>query len=85
MKHVSILVPKGAIMGSIEGPYKLLTEVNDLAVSMGRQPLFSVHLVGIEKQTPLSNGLFTVTTEWTVYNMDKTDLVIVPASLLRVN
>lgn len=79
MKHVSILVPKGAIMGSIEGPHKLLSEVNELAVSMGKQPLFQVQLVGIEKQTPLSGGLFSVCTDWTVHNLDNTDLVIIPA------
>jgi len=79
MKNVSILVPKGAIMGSIEGPHKLFTEVNDLAASMGRPPLFNVQLVGISRETPLNNGLFTVTTEWTVDNVKKTDLVIIPA------
>ncbi len=79
MKNVSILVPKGAIMGSIEGPHKLFTEVNDLAASMGRPPLFTVQLVGISRETPLNNGLFTVTTEWTVDNVKKTDLVIIPA------
>lgn len=66
-------------MGSIEGPYKLFTEVNDLAASMGRPPLFKVHLVGIDKQTPLSNGLFRVCTDWTIGDIDKTDLVIIPA------
>ncbi|HEX2846547.1 MAG TPA: helix-turn-helix domain-containing protein [Chitinophagaceae bacterium] len=79
MKHVSILVPRGAIMGSIEGPHKLFTEVNELAVSMGKQPLFKVHLVGIDQHTPLSSGLFTVSTEWTIDNTKKTDLVIIPA------
>ncbi|MBO9659520.1 MAG: helix-turn-helix domain-containing protein [Chitinophagaceae bacterium] len=79
MKNVSILVPKGAIMGSIEGPHKLFTEVNDLAASMGRPPLFNVQLVGISRETPLNNGLFTVTTEWTINNVKKADLVIIPA------
>jgi transcriptional regulator GlxA family with amidase domain len=79
MKNVSILVPKGAIMGSIEGPHKLFTEVNDLAASMGKPALFRVNLVGIDKQTPLSGGLFTVTTEWTVDNTEHTDLIIIPA------
>lgn len=66
-------------MGSIEGPHKLFTEVNDLAASMGRPALFNVQLVGISRETPLNNGLFTVTTEWTVDNVKKTDLVIIPA------
>jgi transcriptional regulator GlxA family with amidase domain len=79
MKNVSILAPQGAIMGSIEGPHKLFTEVNDLAASMGRPPLFNVQLVGINRQTLLNNGLYTVTTEWTIKNVVKTDLVIIPA------
>lgn len=79
MKLVSILVPRGAIMGSIEGPHKLFTEVNDLAASMGNPPVFELRLVGIDHETPLNNGLFTVTTGWTIYNTPKTDLVIIPA------
>lgn len=79
MKHLSILVPEGAILGAIEGPHKLFTEVNDLLVNMGRDPLFKVQLVGLSAATRLSKGLFTVHPELTVKDHFKTDLVVIPA------
>ena len=63
MKNVSILVPKGAILGSIEGPRQLLTGVNSYMASMGKQPLFNIELVGLSKETPLIRGMYTVRTE----------------------
>jgi transcriptional regulator GlxA family with amidase domain len=79
MKHLSILVPEGAMLGAIEGPLKLFTEVNGLLVNMGREPLFNVQLVGLTHETKLNNGLFTVHPELTVKDKVKTDLVVVPA------
>jgi transcriptional regulator GlxA family with amidase domain len=79
MKHLSILVPEGAILGAIEGPLKLFTEVNGLLASMGREPLFQVQLVGLTKETKLNDGLFTVHPELTVRDAVKTDLVVIPA------
>ena len=79
MKHLSILVPEGAILGAIEGPHKLFTEVNDLLVNMGREPLFHVQLVGLSRETRLSKGLFTVHPDVTVKDISKTDLIIIPA------
>ncbi len=79
MKHLSILVPEGAMLGAVEGPLKLFTEVNGLLASLGREPLFNVQLVGLTHETKLNNGLFTVHPELTVKDKVKTDLIIVPA------
>ena len=79
MKNVSILVPKGAILGSIEGPRQLLTGVNSYMASMGKQPLFNIELVGLSKETPLIRGMYTVRTERLLKDVAKTDLVIIPA------
>ena len=46
MKHISILVPKGAILGSLEGSRQLLTQVNGFFKARGEAPLFAVQLVG---------------------------------------
>ncbi len=78
MKHLSILVPEGAMLGAVEGPLKLFTEVNGLLVNMGREPLFTIQLVGLTHETKLNNGLFTVHPELTVKDKVKTDLVISP-------
>lgn len=79
MKNVCILVPKGAILGSIEGPRQLLTGVNSYMAGMGKPPLFNIELVGLNKETPLVKGMYTIKTERVLKDVTKTDLVIIPA------
>lgn len=79
MKNVSILVPKGAILGSIEGPRQLLTGVNSYLASMGKPPLFNIELVGLAKETPLIRGMYTIRTERLIKDITRTDLIIIPA------
>jgi transcriptional regulator GlxA family with amidase domain len=79
MKHITIIVPKGAILGSIEGPRQLLTGVNQYYASLGKPPLFQIELVGLSKETPLINGMYTISTHRTINEVSKTDLVIIPA------
>jgi transcriptional regulator GlxA family with amidase domain len=79
MKHISILVPKGAILGSLEGSRQLLTQVNEFFKMKGAPPMFDVKLVGLSKETTLSGGLFTVNTNATIDEIKSTDLIIVPA------
>ena len=78
MKHISILVSKGAILGNIEGPRQVFTEANQFLQSIGKQPLFDVHLVGISNESKLNEGLYTISTEL-MNSINKTDLVIIPA------
>jgi transcriptional regulator GlxA family with amidase domain len=79
MKHITILVPKGAILGSIEGPRQLLTGANSWSMSMGKGPMFQVHLVGLTQEIPLINGLYTIRTDRTIDEVKKTDLILIPA------
>jgi len=79
MKHISILVPKGAILGSLEGSRQLLTQVNEFFKARGEAPVFNVQLVGLSRETPLSGGLFTVNTDVVLDDVKKTDLIIIPA------
>jgi len=79
MKHISILVPKGAILGSLEGSRQLFTQVNEFLKARGEYPLFKVQLVGLTRETPLSGGLFTANTDVLLDDVKKTDLIIIPA------
>lgn len=79
MKHISILVPKGAILGSLEGTRQLFTQVNDFFRAEGRPAPFDVKLVGLSKETPLCGGLFTANTNLTINEVKHTDLIIIPA------
>jgi transcriptional regulator GlxA family with amidase domain len=78
MKHISIIVSKGAILGNIEGPRQVFTEANQFLQSIGKQPLFDVHFVGLSDKSELNEGLYTISTEL-MSNINKTDLVIIPA------
>lgn len=79
MKHISILVPKGAILGSLEGSRQLFAQVNEFLKARSEYPLFKVELVGLTKETPLSGGLFTANTDVLLNDVKKTDLIIIPA------
>lgn len=79
MKHITILIPKGAILGSLEGSRQLFTQVNDFFRMRGEEPLFKVQLVGLTNETPLSGGLFTANTDVLLHEVEKTDLIIIPA------
>jgi transcriptional regulator GlxA family with amidase domain len=79
MKHISILVPKGAILGSLEGTRQLFTQVNQFFASKGAPPMFKVELVGIEKVTPAAGSIYSVHAHHTLDEVSKTDLIVIPA------
>ena len=79
MKHISILVPRGAILGSLEGSRQLFTQVNQLLKERYEDPAFNVQLVGLSRETPLAGGLFVANTSVLLDDVQKTDLVIIPA------
>lgn len=79
MKHISLLVPKGAILGSLEGSRQLLTQVNGFLASKGAPPIFNVQLVGLTHETTLSGGAFTANAQVLIGDVKKTDLIIIPA------
>lgn len=79
MKHVSILVPEKAILGSLEGTRQLFTQVNHFFREQGRDPLFKVQLVGMKEHTKLSGGLYTINADALLKDVKQTDLIIIPA------
>jgi len=79
MKHISILVPNNAILGSLEGSRQVFSQVNNFFKMKGLDPVFKVQLVGLAKETLVSGGLFTVNTDVLIDNVESTDLIIIPA------
>ena len=80
MKHISILIPQGETsLSNIEATYKMFSMVNQALERMKKSPLFKIQLVGTNKETALTNGLFTVKPDMTINEIDKTDLIIIPA------
>jgi transcriptional regulator GlxA family with amidase domain len=80
MKHISILIPKGhSSMVNIEGTHQIFNEVNSMLGRMGKPPAFAVQLVGISKETSQRHRLFSVTPDVLFKDVEKTDLIIIPA------
>ena len=79
MKHISILVPEGTILGSIEGARQVFTEVNKYLKSRGKPALFKVQLVGLSREVAVAGGIYTVNTNVLAKDIDKTDLILIPA------
>lgn len=79
MKHISILIPRNAILASLEGTRQLFTQVNQFCKMRGEAPLFKVQLVGLSKETPASGGLFTIHADLLTSDVNNTDLIIIPA------
>ncbi len=78
MKHITIIVTKGAILGNIEGPRQVFEEVNEFFESIGQPSMFRVQLAGLSNESQLNNGLYTILTD-PISEIEKTDLIIIPA------
>ncbi|WP_018611805.1 GlxA family transcriptional regulator [Segetibacter koreensis] len=80
MKHISILVPEGDVsITNIEGTHQIFSQVNSFLLRAGRQPLFTIQLVGLNKETRMKKGLFSVHPDVLIDDNIKTDLIIIPA------
>ena len=80
MKHVSILIPRGhTSVVNIGGTHQILNMVNQISAEMQKPPVFDVHLVGLERETRQSHGLFSVAPDCLMNEIKTTDLIIIPA------
>lgn len=79
MKHISILVPESAILGSLEGTRQMFTQVNRFMKDKGLAPLFHVQLVGLSHQVNVNGGLFTINVNVLINEVMQTDLIVIPA------
>ena len=79
MKNISILVPETAVIEAIADPHYMFTAVNNFLIAAGKEPLFEVQLVALTKTVILNNCLFTVNANKLITEVEKTDLIFIPA------
>lgn len=79
MKKVSILVPETAVPAAVVDPRYMFTAVNGFFKSAGHRPFFDVQTVGLTKEVRLNEGLVSIHTDRVLAEVEKTDLIIVPA------
>lgn len=79
-KHVSILVPQGQYsIVNIAGSFQILSWADDMFFQQTRKRLFNIEFVGIAKPAKDTSGYYTVSPSKTIWEIEKTDLIIVPA------
>ena len=87
MKHLSILVPDEqtsmSTIACIVGAYQVFSEANSYLTSKGEKAIFKIELVGAAKNDFLNNNLLSIKHQLTIKEIDKTNLIIIPASLIR--
>jgi transcriptional regulator GlxA family with amidase domain len=79
MKNVSILVPETAIIEAVADPQYMFGAVNGFLQASGKEPLFEIQLVALTKTVKLNNSLFTVHVDKLLHEVEKTDLIFIPA------
>ena len=64
---------------SIESTYQMLQAANRFLVAGGMPALFDVHLVGLGRHEGQATGLFTVHPDLLIGQVEKTQLIVIPA------
>ncbi|HET7001002.1 MAG TPA: helix-turn-helix domain-containing protein [Puia sp.] len=87
MKHITILVPDGqsnlSTVASIVGATEIFAEANAYWKRNGKKELYKVEIAGISKKVDYSEGLITLKPQINISAIEKTNLVIIPSSLVR--
>jgi transcriptional regulator GlxA family with amidase domain len=78
MKHISILILEGATMTSVDGSLQLFSRINDFLKYSGKEPFYSLELIGISDYTVLNDGLYNIKSNKVLNEIKKTDLIIIP-------
>ncbi|MBW8683604.1 GlxA family transcriptional regulator [Chitinophaga rhizophila] len=78
MKHISILVPDEAVLGTISDTRYMFTTLNEFLESDGKSPMFKVQLVGLGEEVKFHQGLFSIHPDVRITDVKKTDLIIIP-------
>ncbi|GAA4449052.1 GlxA family transcriptional regulator [Rurimicrobium arvi] len=78
MKHVSILPLHDGTLTSIDSAYQLFSRVNDFMRYQGKPVFYDIEVVGLTEQTKLSGGLYTISSDKTIQNLRKTDVIVLP-------
>jgi transcriptional regulator GlxA family with amidase domain len=80
MRHISILIPQGRCsLVNIEGSHQVLDKVNEVQAMLGKPPLFHIQFVGLTRLSSQRNGLFTISPDVLIHELERTDLIIIPS------
>ena len=78
-KHISILALKNANYASIVDARAVFKKVNELLKTQGEKELFEIQVIGESAKVVIEDGMVTITPDSLSHDIDKTDLIIIPA------
>jgi transcriptional regulator GlxA family with amidase domain len=80
MKHLTLLVPEGKInLNSIIGMYTGFNRANEYRKQSGKKEVFEIQLAGLSRKVELHDGLFSIRPHVSLHEIEKTQLIIIPA------
>ncbi len=79
MKHVSILVPEQAVLAAIDDPRHVFSQVNSFYKQAEKPAVFDIKFVGLKREVKLHDRAFTVHADLLLDEVERTDLVFIPA------
>ena len=87
MKHLTIIVPDGQTdlntIACIVGAYEIFSKANEYWKENGKNGLFKIDLASISEKADFGDGLLTFKQNVRISTIRKTDLIIVPSTLIR--
>ncbi|MND81225.1 HTH-type transcriptional regulator CdhR [compost metagenome] len=78
-KHISILAMKNANYASIIDARSVFTKANELFRAEHKKDVFEIEIIGEEQELMLEDGLVSIKPDRVTKNIEKTDLIIIPA------
>jgi transcriptional regulator GlxA family with amidase domain len=79
MVNVSVLALRNSVPASVSDTVYVFNKVNEFLMHAGKSAVFNVQIVGFSRDVVLNTGAFTIRTDALFDDIDKTDLVIIPA------
>lgn len=87
MKHLTILVPDGQTdlntVSCIIGAYEIFSGANKYWKDSGKKELFKIEMAGVSKKAEFQGGMLAVVPQVYISAIPKTNLIIIPSSLIR--
>jgi transcriptional regulator GlxA family with amidase domain len=87
MKHLTILVPDGqcnlSTVACVVGAYEIFSGANEYWKTEGKKEIFKIEVAGASEEAEIGNGLVTLHPQVNISTIKKSDLLIIPASLIR--
>jgi len=83
MKHITIVAPDGqtnlSTVACVAGAYEIFTRADDYFRNTGGKKTFNIEIAGVQNNTVLAGGLFSVKPHKLISEIDKTSLILIPS------